>query len=906
MLLVLVPACGDGGGGGDAAPLPPVPHAAGNAVVAQAAGTQMWLRMVPDADGGAFVFWIDTRSATFDVYIQRLNSLGAPLWDPAGVAVTTGGTARFPGLWAVADGAGGAIVLWTDRRGDDDIYAQRVRSDGTFHWTADGVPALGRADDLWYVRAVSDGAGGAILFAQEYPYPITTSALYTQRLSDSGVQLWGAGGVQIAVALIDIPVPLTRAVDDGAGGAVVTWSGASFDGIYAQRVSSAGAPLWGVGGVVVGQVAGQQAWPDLIADGVGGAILAWSDDRSGDFDVYAQKLNGLGQSQWTAGGVPVLSGPASQSGPRLVPDGAGGVILAAYGDYSPNRTYNLCAQRVNVAGAPQWGAGGVDLVSAIEQQQVDDVASDGQGGLVVVWSDFRSRTNHDVYAQRLNGAGAPLWGSNGRALATAAYDQISARIVRSGSRFILAWEDRRLSPESDLFGQSLGFDGLGVPVLPAATETGPWHAFNEPVCTFNSHKVRAYGASDGAGGALLLWYDQRPGGEGYYVQRLDLAGKPLWAIDGVQVSGYAWTPADRTPIVSDGAGGAIVCWHEVATDNDVKAQRVGADGSLLWGPGGLGVCTAVTDQTWPSLVTDGAGGAIVVWEDVRDSATTGKDLYAQRLNAAGVAQWTAQGVPFSTSAGYEAEPRLAPDGASGVVATWREDRNAGATQLDVFAQRLDASGARLWGVAGSPVSATVDQQNFPALSADGLGGWIVAWLDSRGGGTVYAQRLNAAGAVQWAVDGLPVGPDAGPGIDLVGVGSGGAIVLWPRQVPNEQTILAQRLDALGALQWAAAGVEVTAGPMSSGPQVQADGAGGVWVGWTDGDVNDLRLQRLDATGVKVLTPGGAVVSTAFSTQTLRALVSDGDTGIHAIWFDTRCTGSEILIYAQHLTAAGVP
>ena len=49
------------------------------------------------------------------------------------------------------------------------------------------------------------------------------------------------------------------------------------------------------------------------------------------------------------------------------------------------------------------------------------------------------------------------------------------------------------------------------------------------------------------------------------------------------------------------------------------------------------------------MVPDGSGGMFAVWEDYRGG--TGR-IYAQRLNAAGVPQWTANGIPFDLSRPY--------------------------------------------------------------------------------------------------------------------------------------------------------------------------------------------------------------------------------------------------------------
>lgn len=50
-------------------------------------------------------------------------------------------------------------------------------------------------------------------------------------------------------------------------------------------------------------------------------------------------------------------------------------------------------------------------------------------------------------------------------------------------------------------------------------------------------------------------------------------------------------------------------------------------------------------------------------------------------------------------------------------------------------------------------------QSNPAMTSDGSGGAIIAWVDSRSGvGTqfadIYAQRISSAGVVQWTSTGV--------------------------------------------------------------------------------------------------------------------------------------------------------
>jgi hypothetical protein len=82
-------------------------------------------------------------------------------------------------------------------------------------------------------------------------------------------------------------------------------------------------------------------------------------------------------------------------------------------------------------------------------------------------------------------------------------------------------------------------------------------------------------------------------------------------------------------ITRDGAGGAIIAWEDGRTGgSDIYAQRVAANSAHLWGSTGLAVCTAPGNQYQPLIAPGQDSVAVLVWSDQR---TNGSDLYAQRI-----------------------------------------------------------------------------------------------------------------------------------------------------------------------------------------------------------------------------------------------------------------------------------
>jgi len=86
--------------------------------------------------------------------------------------------------------------------------------------------------------------------------------------------------------------------------------------------------LWSANGIPVCSVLGSQFSQQLIPDGGGGAIVTWEDLRTGNTNIYAQRISGAGTAMWAANGVEVCIAPSTQSIPQLTGDGSGGAIIA--------------------------------------------------------------------------------------------------------------------------------------------------------------------------------------------------------------------------------------------------------------------------------------------------------------------------------------------------------------------------------------------------------------------------------------------------------------------------------------------------------------------------------------------------------------------------------------------------
>ena len=369
-----------------------------------------------------------------------------------------------------------------------------------------------------------------------------------------------------------------------------------------------------------------------------------------------------------------------------------------------------------------------------------NVVADGSSGAIIVWMDWESNR---VRAQRVDSSGDALWDPNGVTLS--------------------------------------GAVGYATPVSPRAI-------------------------SDGAGGVVVSWTTahEEMDEQDVCVQRVGPLGDLLWGEEGIALGKGLCLPGS-VELASDGAGGAVVAWYddETGAESDVYAQRVSADGDVLWGAGGIEICGVPDGQYCPQVVGDGANGAIVAWWDYRNGGEE-SDIYAQRISAAGSVLWTTGGVAVCAAEGRQCDVRLLDDGAGGAVLAWEDARNA---DFDLYAQRVDPSGTLLWGSEAVPICTEEGWLGRIDLLSDGVGGTILTWADARGldhqynGTDVYAQRVDPSGTTVWADGGIIVcgGARAHDGARLTGDGEGGTIAVWADNRTPWWDIYAQRIDENGHL-----------------------------------------------------------------------------------------------------------
>ena len=302
-----------------------------------------------------------------------------------------------------------------------------------------------------------------------------------------------------------------------------------------------------------------------------------------------------------------------------------------------------------------------------------------------------------------------------------------------------------------------------------------WMPNGAPICT-QANGCEGWGprlCPDDSGGAFVAWQARRPDLDvDIYATRVLTSGEvdPRWPATGAVA---CTTQGDTyfTSIASDGFGGAFVVWHDDRGgpfgSRDLYAQHLLASGTRAAGfaEDGNPVCIAPGGQDFCGSIADGAGGAYFAWVDSRRGGPL-EDVYVQHLDSAGgrISGWPEDGLPACSGDWQSGAPYLVGLGAEGLLVFWSDSRPGG---RGVYAQRMQPNGelAPGWPVNGIRIVDRPDSTSLWTAVSDHQGGAYVGFLASlETGFDLRAVRILPDGspAPGWSVSGVLIcsAPDA--------------------------------------------------------------------------------------------------------------------------------------------------
>jgi hypothetical protein len=327
-------------------------------------GWQRAPAMVVDSSGNTIVVWYDDRYLGGDsIFAQKLNSAGVPQWGADDLLVngTLYGDHEDPDI--AIDSNDNVVVVWFDRD-TQDIYAQKLDSDGNTLWDSDCI-RVNQNTTNWQTspKVDIDSNGDAIIVWQDGRNGTSDYDIYAQKLNETGVAKWGANDIRVNQNSDNLQQWDPAVAVDSNGFAYVVWgderAGTTDDDIYAQKLSTSGSVLWGSSDKQVNQNSDTaiQGGADVVVDVNDYAYVVWTDERDGVNynEIYGQKLSSAGHALWDSSDIQLSQGSGEASGASLATH-TDGMFYISWTDDRKGVDWDIYGQKFDNEGNTYWGS----------------------------------------------------------------------------------------------------------------------------------------------------------------------------------------------------------------------------------------------------------------------------------------------------------------------------------------------------------------------------------------------------------------------------------------------------------------------------------------------------------------------------------------------------------------------
>lgn len=220
------------------------------------------------------------------------------------------------------------------------------------------------------------------------------------------------------------------------------------------------------------------------------------------------------------------------------------------------------------------------------------------------------------------------------------------------------------------------------------------------------------------------------------------------------------------------------------------------------------VCKSTGNQQQPKACSDGNDGVIIVWQDYRSLQRY--DIYAQRIDKDGKRVWQENGILLSNGVNKAINPIICEDGNGGAYVVWEDSRTT-ANGIDLYGQHISANGTKQYANLGSAICASNGDQVKAVICPSGNGNAFVAWEDSRTSiasnsrPDIYMNYLTPSG-VSWGNAGSSKITTSLKQSDpcLIDDGNNGCFLAWETSAGGPPTaIAATRVSSAGNVLWGA-------------------------------------------------------------------------------------------------------
>lgn len=456
-----------------------------NLKICDVAGEQALAKIAMTSDGGCYISWFDTRSGSYNVYLQRLDPFGYKQWAADGLLISN----NPQDTWItdydlICDQNDNAVIVFSDIRSGGLLkpFAYMISPTGNFLWGANGVD-ISTGDNFQPSPVVTETSDGNFVFA--WISSDGSQKIALQKLSATGQKLWGTTPILIQNGTEDYSYPAVVKSDNDQVILVHTVQTGGFPPqvrIRAHKLDSNGQLVWGSTGVMI-QDNGQMAFfqvPEVESDGNNGALIAWYDGRAMNnlSSSFIQHISSAGNLYFPANGAEgSLAAERNKFSPQVAYNSATQETYLFWIETEPNQNQNgICGQKFSPSGNRIWGNTGMVFVplSAPNTKSISDLSSHmGNNQIYIFYLDSQaSGLNSMTMGFACDTTGGFIWSGNFVTLSNATQEKLQMETAMDVYKNCkLVWGDKRFDA-SGIYAQDINPSGqLGQPVIPVELTT---------------------------------------------------------------------------------------------------------------------------------------------------------------------------------------------------------------------------------------------------------------------------------------------------------------------------------------------------------------------------------------------------------------------------------------------------
>lgn len=343
-------------------------------------------------NGNFYIVWDDNRNGLSDIFCQAYNGSGSTLGGNFQVNENHPVHHQYPDI--ASDSLGNFTIVWIDsHEGIFLNYGQSYQNNGSANGNNFQINSdIGQ--DNSYNSQIAMNNKGEFIVIWENKYQ-DSRHIYGQLYNNNRNPLGSNFQVNDNAASNHL---YPNVAMDNSGNFVVVWQeerSSQYD-IYAQRYDAAGNPLWGNFKVNDETNSTNQSFPAIAMDAQGNFIITWNDWRDGVANIYCQRFDYNGTKINSNFRINDSAGANGITYPDVAMDDDGSFVIAW-----PHNVSGIYGQLFNSSGNKSGTNFRIDSGEEDTRQLIPGVAITNNT-LYSVWKDNRSESLWDIYANILD------------------------------------------------------------------------------------------------------------------------------------------------------------------------------------------------------------------------------------------------------------------------------------------------------------------------------------------------------------------------------------------------------------------------------------------------------------------------------------------------------------------------